>query len=89
MLWKEVLVKVNWLKEHHQPPEKMELDSIVEEESDGNQLVDSVRNASLESMVTPLVKYVTMVMERATAVHPSKQEAPANCCNSTFVLIWW
>ena len=55
MRWKEVLVKVNRLEEDHQPPEKMELDPIVEEETDGNQLVDNVRNASLESTATPLV----------------------------------
>ena len=69
---------MNWLEEHNQPPKKMELDSIVEEETDGNQLVDNVRNASSESTATTLVKYVTMAMECATAAHPSKREAQAD-----------
>ena len=46
------VVKVNRLEAHHQPPEKMELDSIVGKEMDSNQLVGNVENANLESTST-------------------------------------
>jgi len=61
-LWKEALVEVNRLEEHHQPPEKMKLDSIDENETD--QLVKNVENASLESTSATLVQDVTMATER-------------------------
>jgi len=63
-LWKEALIEVNRLEEHHQPPEKMELDSIVENEKDDNQLVDNVENANLDSTATTLAEDVTMATER-------------------------
>ncbi len=62
-LWKETLVEVNQLVEHHQPPETMELDSIVEEKG-SDQLLKSVEEANLESFATSLVTDVTMATER-------------------------
>lgn len=64
-LWKEALVEVSKLDEHHQPPERMELDSIVEEKSkESLELVNNVENANLESTTTTLVEDVTMATER-------------------------
>jgi len=61
-LWKEALVEVNRMEEHHQLPEKMGLDTIVEKDKD--QLVNIVENADLESAATTLVEDVTMTTER-------------------------
>jgi len=61
-LWKEALVEVNRLEKHHQPPEKIKLDSIDENETD--QLVKNVENANLESTSATLVQDVTMATER-------------------------
>eukprot|EP00581_Thalassiosira_minuscula_P018715 CAMPEP_0183713582 /NCGR_PEP_ID=MMETSP0737-20130205/8388_1 /TAXON_ID=385413 /ORGANISM="Thalassiosira miniscula, Strain CCMP1093" /LENGTH=913 /DNA_ID=CAMNT_0025942381 /DNA_START=114 /DNA_END=2855 /DNA_ORIENTATION=+ len=64
-LWKDALVEVNRLEKHHQPPEKMKLGSIVEEEyNESTHLVKNVENANLESTATILVADVTMATER-------------------------
>lgn len=62
-LWKEALIEVNQLVEHHQPPETMELDSIFEEKG-SDELLKSVEEANLESIATTLVGDVTMATER-------------------------
>jgi len=62
-LWKEASVEVNRLEEHHQPPERMELDSIVQTKVD-DQLESCVEGADLESTATTLVEDVTMATER-------------------------
>jgi hypothetical protein len=62
-LWKEALVEVNRLVVHHQPPEKMELDSVLDEKGN-NQLLISVEKANLESIAATLVGDVTMATER-------------------------
>ena len=62
-LWKEALIEVNQLVEHHQPPETMELDSIFKEKG-SDQLLKSVEEANLESIATTLVGDVTMATER-------------------------
>ncbi|KAL3792932.1 hypothetical protein ACHAW5_006839 [Stephanodiscus triporus] len=62
-LWKEALVEVNRLVEYHQPPEMIELDSIVKEKSSGK-LLKSIEKVDLESLTTTLVGDVTMATER-------------------------
>jgi hypothetical protein len=62
-MWKEALVEVNRLVEHHQPPEKMELDTVLEEKGK-SQLLISVEKANLESVASTLVGDVTMAAER-------------------------
>jgi hypothetical protein len=62
-LWKEALVEVNRLVEYHQPPEMIELDSIVTEKSSGK-LLKSIEKSNLESLTTTLVGDVTMATER-------------------------
>ena len=59
----------------------MKLDSIVEKEMDSNHVVDSVENANLESMSTPLplLDDMIMVMERIMAAHLPKQDVH-KCC---------
>lgn len=61
-LWKEASVEVKRLEEHHQPPEQMELDSVVSEEE--KKMVKDVKEANLESTATTLVQDVTMATER-------------------------
>ncbi|KAL7440323.1 hypothetical protein ACHAXH_004559 [Discostella pseudostelligera] len=63
-LWNETLVEVKQLEEHHQPPEKIELDIIVEGAENGE-----VRaSTDPESMATTLVGDVTLATERVNWV---------------------
>ncbi|KAL7553329.1 hypothetical protein ACHAWF_016608, partial [Thalassiosira exigua] len=60
--WKEALAEVKRLEEHHQPPERIELEAVEEDNDD--QLAKSVERADLESAATTLVADVAMATER-------------------------
>jgi predicted nuclease with TOPRIM domain len=63
-LWNEALVEVTQLEEYHQPPEKMELDFIVEggDESGNNNILRA--STDPESLANTLVGDVTLATER-------------------------
>ena len=61
-LWKDTLVEVNHLVENHQPPEKIDLESVVPMKE--SELVKTVEGTTLESTTSTLVGDVTLATER-------------------------
>ncbi len=71
-LWNEALVEVKQLEEYHQPPEKIELDIIVQGEENGD-----LRATDPESIANTLVGDMTLATERINWVLKSVSLAMA------------